>query len=128
MVRNKGEGAQVMEKVPKTKRSRRVIDIDPGTVAVLRAWKKERGTLALALARDDALVFGDQEGQHRHPERFWRAFKAAQRQCTRALGDARAPPEIAIHDLRHTHASLLLSAGEPVKTVSERLGATRRLP
>ena len=29
---------------------------------------------------------------------------------------------ITIHDLRHTHASLLLSAGEPVKTVSERLG------
>jgi integrase len=28
---------------------------------------------------------------------------------------------ITIHDLRHTHASLL-SAGEPVKTVSERLG------
>jgi integrase len=29
---------------------------------------------------------------------------------------------IALHDLRHTHASLLLSAGEPVETVSERLG------
>ncbi len=33
-----------------------------------------------------------------------------------------ALPVITIHDLRHTHASLLLSAGEPVKTVSERLG------
>lgn len=39
-----------------------MIDIDPGTAAVLRSWKKERGTLALALARDDALVFGDLEG------------------------------------------------------------------
>jgi integrase len=29
---------------------------------------------------------------------------------------------IRLHDLRHTHATLLLSAGEPVKTVSERLG------
>jgi integrase len=29
---------------------------------------------------------------------------------------------ITIHDLRHTHASPLLSAGEPVKTVSEWLG------
>ena len=26
------------------------------------------------------------------------------------------------HDLRHTHASLLLQAGVPVKVVSERLG------
>ena len=29
---------------------------------------------------------------------------------------------IRLHDLRHTHATLLLAAGEPVKVVSERLG------
>jgi len=29
---------------------------------------------------------------------------------------------IRLHDLRHTHASLLLADSEPVKTVSERLG------
>ena len=45
----------------------RVIDIDPGTVALPRTWKKERGTLALVLARDDALVFGDMEGHYLHP-------------------------------------------------------------
>ena len=66
-------------------------------------------------------MFGDQEGRHRHSERFWRAFNSAQRQCSKALGDG-APPEIAIHDLRHTHATLLLADREPVKTVSERLG------
>jgi integrase len=32
------------------------------------------------------------------------------------------PPVIRLHDLRHTHATLLLAAGEPVKVVSERLG------
>jgi integrase len=29
---------------------------------------------------------------------------------------------IRVHDLRHTHASLMLRAGVPVKVVSERLG------
>jgi len=29
---------------------------------------------------------------------------------------------IRLHDLRHTHATLLLADREPVKTVSERLG------
>lgn len=29
---------------------------------------------------------------------------------------------ISLHDLRHTHATLLLKAGVPVKVVSERLG------
>lgn len=31
-------------------------------------------------------------------------------------------PEITLHDLRHTHATLLLQAGVPVKVVCERLG------
>jgi len=30
-------------------------------------------------------------------------------------------PVIRLHDLRHTHATLLLAPGEPVKVVSERL-------
>lgn len=43
------------------------------------------------------------------------------RQARRALGDD-ALPAIRLHDLRHTHATLLLAAGIPVKVVSERLG------
>jgi integrase len=31
-------------------------------------------------------------------------------------------PRIRFHDLRHTHASLLIMAGVPIKVVSERLG------
>lgn len=31
-------------------------------------------------------------------------------------------PKISLHDLRQTHATLLLKAGVPVKVVSERLG------
>jgi integrase len=66
-------------------------------------------------------VFSTLEGEHLHPERFWRTFRATITRCRAALGED-APPMITIHDLRHTHASLLLAAGEPVKTVSERLG------
>jgi integrase len=42
---------------------------------------------------------------------------------------ARVPPRgIRFHDVRHTHASLLLKAGVPVKVVSERLGHATLLP
>jgi integrase len=99
-----------------------VIDIDADTVALLRSWKRDRGTLALALARDDSLVFGDLEGRHLHPERFSRTFKNTLARCARALGDE-APPMIRLHDLRHTHATLMQGRDrEPLKTVSERLG------
>ena len=119
VVRVKGEPAQIVEGPAKTKKSRRVLDVDPGTVAVLRAHKRDRGSLALALARDDALVFGDLDGGHRHPERFSRLWNQT---VHRAIKDGIEFPPIRLHDLRHTHATLLLSDGEPVKTVSERLG------
>jgi len=64
------------------------------------------------------------EGAHLHPERFSRTFSEALARCRRELGEAgqEPPPVIRLHDLRHTHATLLLSAGKPVKVVSERLG------
>ena len=120
VIRVKGQGAVIKVSTTKNKQSR-VIDVDPVTMTLLRAWKRERGSLALVLARDDSLVFGDLEGGHLHPERFSRTFKATLTRCGKALGDG-APPMIRLHDLRHTHATLLLSDGEPVKTVSERLG------
>lgn len=120
VVRVKGEGARIVEGPTKTAKPR-VIDLDAATVALLRAHRRERGALALQLARDSALVFGDHEGRHRHPERFSRTFGETLARCTKVLGEA-APPRIRLHDLRHTHATILLRAREPVKMVSERLG------
>jgi integrase len=123
VVRVKGEGATIAEGPTKTGKPR-VVDAGAATVAVLRAHRRERAGLALQLAAADALVFGDIEGRHLHPERFSRTFTEALARCRRELAEAgqEPPPVIRLHDLRHTHATLLLSAGEPVKVVSERLG------
>jgi integrase len=121
VIRIKGEGAEITEGLTKSGKAR-VIDLDAATLAVLRSHRRARGGMALQLARDDSLAFGDHEGRHRHPERFTRTFKAEVERCGKALGEAAAPPEIRLHDLRHTHATLLLAAGVPVKVVSERLG------
>ena len=98
-----------------------MIDIDPATAAVLRAWKSERGAIALQLARAGSVVFGNREGSFRHPETFSKLFGKAQERCTRMLG-ADAPPRIRLHDLRHTHATLMLRDRESPNVVSERLG------
>lgn len=118
VIRVKGEPGAIIEGPPKSGKAR-VIDVDPGTVAELKSWKKERGTLNLPLARDDALVFGDVEGAHLHPERLFRTWG---RNVARAVRDGVDIPPIRLHDCRHTHATLLLQDGEPLKTVSERLG------
>ena len=40
----------------------------------------------------------------------------------RTIPDSRPATEDRLHDLRPTHATLLLAAGDPVEVVSDRLG------
>ena len=120
VVKTKGAGERLVEGPTKTGRSR-VVDLDSGTVAALRAYRAARGLLALDLVRDSALVLSNFDGTHRHPERFSRHFAGHIARARRALGEERLPV-IRLHDLRHTHATLLLADGVPVKVVSERLG------
>jgi len=84
-------------------------------VAGLRARRRDRGTMHLSLARDDALIFGDIEGRHRNPEHVSRQFGRDVERCGLV-------PAIRLHDLRHTHATILLTEREPVHVVSQRLG------
>src|SRR5262245_33783889 len=55
IVRVAGKGMEIAEGDTKSGKPR-VIDLDAPTVTVLRAWRNERGSMALQLARDDALV------------------------------------------------------------------------
>lgn len=118
LVRVKGEGASIVTGPVKTNKPR-VVDTDPATVAVLKSWKAERGTLSLALAKPDALVFGNEENEPRHPEHFSRTWNQTVKRAIKAGADT-VPARL--HDLRHTHASLMLADRVPVKVVSERLG------
>ncbi len=101
----------------KTKRSRRVIDIDATTVDVLRAWKAAQNRDRLKMGEgwaNTGLVFTMGTGQGWHPDTISQAFDR--------LVAASDLQRIRLHDLRHTHASHLLAAGVNVKVVSERLG------
>src|SRR3546814_15397283 len=49
-----------------------------------------------------------------HPHALYQSFR-------RIVANADIPP-LRFHDLRHTHGSLLIKEGVPVKVVSERLG------
>jgi integrase len=100
----------------KTAHSRRTIDLDPRTVAVLRAWRRTQleQTLSTGRRKDDGFVFTRPDGEPIHPDFFSQSWD----RLVRASEFRR----IRLHDLRHTHATILLKAGVPVKVVSERLG------
>lgn len=63
---------------------------------------------------DSGYLFADEMGRPYHPDTMSDWFD----QKVKALG----LPRIRLHDCRHTAASLMLSAGVPVKVVSEMLG------
>jgi integrase len=100
MVRNAGEGAEVIEGDTKSGKAR-VVDLDDGAAAVLRAWRKDRGSMALQLITPGSLVFGDIEGGHRNPEHVSRQFVRDVERCRQALGDG-AVPVIRLHDYADT--------------------------
>jgi integrase len=120
VVKAKGAGERLVEGPTKTGRSR-VVDLDAGTVAALRAYRAGRGRLALDLVRDSALGLSNLDGTHVYPERFSRRFSGQVAQARKALGEERLPV-IRLHDLRHTRAILLRADGVPVEVVPERRG------
>ena len=63
---------------------------------------------------DTGFVFAKPDGDPIHPDYFSQTFER--------LTAETDLPRIRLHDSRHTHATLLLQAGVPVKVVSERLG------
>lgn len=110
-------GYDVQFSEPKTAKGRRSIALDETTRDSLKQWRESQ-LVERALwgdAYEDAdLVFAREDGTPLHPDLFSDAF-------WRHVASAKLP-RIRFHDLRHTHATLALSAGIHPKVVSERLG------
>lgn len=110
-----GQGLTLRE--PKTSRSRRRVALSPETVSVLTEHRRRQleRRLALGSAYDDqGLVFAGPTGKPIPP------YSVSQRFATLVKTAGLAP--LRFHDLRHTSATLMLSAGVHPKVVSERLG------
>lgn len=106
----------VLESTPKTHQAR-VIDLDPVTVQQLQAHRQRQQIEReewRANYRDNDLVVAKENGEPVHPHSFSQAFG----RLVRSAGLRR----IRLHDLRHTHATITVKAGVPVKVISERLG------
>jgi integrase len=102
---------------PKTDASKRVVALDPGTVAALKAHRARQLEERLAIGTgylDQGLVFAGIAGEPLHPDGVTQRFD-------RLVRDA-GVRRIRLHDTRHTAATLMLEQGVPLKVVTERLG------
>ena len=113
-----GKRRQILVGPPKNRRARNVA-LDTRTVAVLRAYRRERGDMSLTLVAGDRYVFGDLSGGFRDPNNVTEAFARHIRLATTPGVDH---PRIRVHDARHSHATALLLAGTPVQVAAERIG------
>lgn len=115
IVRTKGE-YQLTE--PKTKSSERLISLSESLVAPLRKHKAEQGQkkwhYGKGFNKDDLVCCRPEDGQPYSATPVRRKF--------RNLLEKAELPDIRIHDLRHTVATLLLEQGVHPKVVSELLG------
>ena len=102
----------------KTEESVRAVGLDDDTVAVLRRHKKEQEWLKRMEGpryENQGLVFTTERGTSPSPSNLRNRYLYP-------LCEKAGVPRVNFHALRHTHASLLLTANVHPKIVSERLG------
>jgi len=104
-------------KEPKTLHSKRAVSLSPSLAALLLEYREDQELMRKQMGNpltDEDFVFSWPDGRPLDPDVVTKAFH-------RIAGKA-GLTNIRLHDLRHTHATLMLKAGVHPKVVSERLG------
>jgi integrase len=99
----------------KTESSRRAVALDPETVLVLRAQRSRQNRhFSKAGITSEGWVFAHEDGEPLSPSYLTHQFNDL-------VEEAGLPP-VRLHDLRHGAATLMLLAGEELKTIADQLG------
>lgn len=107
----------IYTKDPKTETSNRVISIPESITKLLTEYKRKQLECKLRLGDkwiETNRLFIKWDGSPMHPDTITKWF--------RQFLEDKNLPHITFHGLRHTHATLLISQGLDVRTVSNRLG------
>lgn len=103
----------LMSKRPKTRHAVRTIDLDPGTIEVLKDHRSQQIESGISDGHS-GLVFPGIFGEWMKPTTMDRDLK----QLASLVGAG----TLTFHGFRHFHATMLLQAGQSVVVVSQRLG------
>lgn len=113
-------------KTPKTKASIRKISVPAFLMELARNYRREQLQYRLSLGSEwvgENYVFIQANGKQMHPDTPYNKFKSIIR-CYNAhiIKEEEKLPEISLHGLRHTSATLMISQNVDIRTVSNRLG------
>lgn len=101
-------------KSPKTKNSERIVTLLSNTITFLKELKKKHMERKLKYGVELDFVLDWEDGRPMDPHYVSQHFPKVLKE--------KNIPIIRFHDLRHTHATLLLKLGTNAKVISERLG------
>lgn len=127
MVKDEGTGTLRPDtSLPKGKRARS-LDLSDETVVLLREHKRQQAELKLKNRLqyvDHGLIFAQawEQQSNKHSRLGWPLNNGMLRRQLDKLCGASGVKRITVHGLRHTCATLLLSAGVPPHVVQRRLG------
>lgn len=108
---------------PKTKASRRVIDVAPVVLTELEKHRAKQNLIKMEFRNtyyDKGFIFAKTKKHLGYPE----LIKTVERRMARLLKLAKLNAELTPHSFRHTHTSLLAEAGVDLTQIMERLGHT----
>lgn len=113
-------------KAPKNKSSVRVISVPGSVLELIKTYRKEQLKYRLTLGsawEGDNFIFTQWNGCQMYPSTPYSVFKGIiHRYNDRTEDSSQKLPDIPLHGLRHTSATLLISQNIDVRTVSGRLG------
>lgn len=117
---------KALTKGPKTRSSVRVISIPGFIMELAKEWKTEQLRYRLAIGsqwQGENHLFIQWNGKQMHPDTPYKVFKKIIKRYNGTVkNEAEKLPDIPLHGLRHTSATLLISQKVDVRTVSGRLG------
>jgi integrase len=108
---------RVIESDGKTESARHLLALDPFTLAVLKAHVEQLDRERREFGpdyQDHGVLFCREDGRPRIPDTITRRFKK--------LAAAAGLPEIDLHDVRHSYATVGLDAKIDWKALSQRIG------
>lgn len=109
---------KLTEKIPKTTKSKRIVTLLPSTLEYLEEMQNKTTNnskiIQLNSLKLNNYILCWEDGRPMDPHYISQKFPG--------VLEERKIPKIRFHDLRHTHATLLLKLGTNPKIISERLG------